>query len=247
MGFIYKITSPSNKCYIGQTIKTVLYRWKEHIYDANNLNQNRCKCLNTAIRKYGETKFQIETIIECDDDELNKYEEYYIQEYKSFVPYGYNIKLGGSNGKHSEETKLKISKSLIGRERTLASLEKSNEKKKNDNSLPMYICEQTKNNILIGYRICNHPNSKNIEKRFISMKLSLEEKRQLAIDYLDYLNNLKEPLEKKEPRKLPKYIRIYKNIGYYVKKPGYDNKYFTSSPSLAINLINSIEYLNSLV
>lgn len=247
MGFIYKLTSPSNKCYIGQTIKSIEYRWKEHIYDANNLNQDRCKCLNSAIRKYGETEFLIDKIIECNDDELNKYEEQYIQQYKSFVPYGYNIKLGGSNGKHSEETKLKISKALIGRERTLESLEKANEKKKNDNSLPMYICEFKKNNILVGYRICNHPNSKNIEKKFISMQISLVEKRELAINYLNYLNSLENPLEKKEPRKLPKYLRVHKNIGYYVKKPGYITKYFVSLSSLEDNLINATNYLNSLV
>ena len=36
----------------------------------------------------------------------------YIKKYNCLVPNGYNLRNGGNNGKHNEETKNKISKSL---------------------------------------------------------------------------------------------------------------------------------------
>jgi hypothetical protein len=134
----------------------------------------------------------------------------------------------------------------MGRERTMESLIKTNEKKKNDNTLPMYITEINKNNELIGYRVCNHPKSKKSEKRFADLNVSLEVKRQLAIDYLDYLNNLDVEVQV-QTRDLPKYIRLERDVGYFVKKPNYKTKYFTSSLfSKEENLQKAKEYLDSL-
>lgn len=128
MGIIYKIISPSNKIYIGQTITSLEKRWKAHLEDAHRNYKNHCKVLNKAIKKYGDKNFIIEIIEECRDEELDNKEIEYIKKYNSQVPNGMNIKLGGSNGNHHENTKKKIS------------------------DLPMYLIK-CKN----GYRVCNHP------------------------------------------------------------------------------------------
>jgi group I intron endonuclease len=187
MGFIYKITSPSNKVYIGQTIKTVEKRWKEHIEDALNIKKNHCKALNEAIKKYDSSVFKLEILIECDNNLLNSYENYFILQYKSYTPYGYNIKLGGSNGSHSQETKDKISLSLKGRIISDETKYKMMISKKSNN-LPMYLIKIHKDGIHTGYRICNHPKGK--EKRFQCKTDSMECKLYKAIDYLNYLNKL---------------------------------------------------------
>lgn len=112
MGIIYKITSPSNKVYIGQTINTLEKRWKEHIYDCNDPKKNHCKALNNAIKKYGHSVFKVEIIEECNEiEKLNELEYTYINLYNSIIPKRYNIKYGGGNfGFHSQETKDKIKK-----------------------------------------------------------------------------------------------------------------------------------------
>jgi len=46
----------------------------------------------------------------CNQDELNEKEKYFITEYNTIVPNGYNLKEGGLGGKHTIETKEKLSK-----------------------------------------------------------------------------------------------------------------------------------------
>lgn len=109
---IYKITNTiNNKIYIGQTWKVIQDRFVAH-KDANSKN---CLNLHNAFNKHGRENFQIELIIFCHTQEIADYwEMYFIQQYDS-VNKGYNIRLGGSRGKHSEETKRKISASSKGK------------------------------------------------------------------------------------------------------------------------------------
>jgi hypothetical protein len=80
---------------------------------------------------------------------------------------------------------------------------------------------------------------------FISSQLSLSEKRVLAINHLDYLNTILEPLVFIK-REIPKYIRMHKKVGYFVKHPEIKTKYFISSVlSLEENLNNAKIYLNT--
>lgn len=99
MGEIYKITNKINgKIYIGQTIHSANRRFYQHIYNAeNNLFKN--SALYGAINKYGKNNFYIETIEDNIPTELlDKKEIYYINEYDSIVPSGYNISIGGHSG-----------------------------------------------------------------------------------------------------------------------------------------------------
>lgn len=222
MGRIYKLVSPSGKIYIGQTIKSIKKRWLEHIEDATNPNKNHCKALNAAILKYTPNDFSYEEILECANDELDHYEVYYIQLYNTLVPDGYNIKLGGSSGMHSYETKQKISQTLKGRIIKESSKLKRLQYKSNP-QLPMYMLEVKRDLIIVGYRI-THPNGP--EKRFLNSSISLDAKYNDAIEYLEEMKALQHKVFVE--RSLPKYIQRY-GEGYCIKYPGHKPKYFVST------------------
>lgn len=121
---IYKITNTiNNKVYIGQTID-IDCRWKRH---KNLLNNN--KHINTHLQnswnKYGEDNFKFEVIKECENNnELNKFERYYIEKYKSNnQKYGYNLTNGGEGYALNESVKNKISKSKRGQSSNLSEKE----------------------------------------------------------------------------------------------------------------------------
>jgi group I intron endonuclease len=111
---IYKITNLVNgKVYIGQTTKSIKERWKWHVAHKG------CKFLNRAIRKYGKDNFKIEEIYTAfTKEELDASEKYFIKEFNTLVPNGYNICIGGAapmqNRKHSVEAKSTISKKMLG-------------------------------------------------------------------------------------------------------------------------------------
>ena len=241
MGYIYKITAPNDRVYIGQTIHTIQKRWKEHIIDANDFNKNRCKALNASIRKYGYENFNVDMLIECTNEQLNYYEIQYIQEYNSLAPNGLNLKLGGSCGKHIQQTKDKIMNTLKGCEVPHSRrLKLSYTKKQND--LPMYIIEYKEKGNIVGYRVCNHPNAG--EKKFKDKSLSLEANLAKAKDHLDYLNSLETPIIPKR-NILEKGISICKN-GYRVRHKGKEKYFMSSSISDQEKYRNALTFLNEL-
>lgn len=99
---IYKITNLVNgKIYIGQSIN-IDKRIKEHFWKASNekdISYN--SALHLAIRKYGKENFQWEILEECKVDNIDEREKFYIKEYNSLTPNGYNI-LSGGQAKRSE-------------------------------------------------------------------------------------------------------------------------------------------------
>jgi group I intron endonuclease len=105
---IYKITSPSEKSYIGQS-KNIHYRF--HIYRILHC-KNQTKLYN-SLKKYGPENHIFEIIEECSLDQLDEREIYWINYFNS-TSKGLNLKEGGCFGKHSEETKNKISKTKKG-------------------------------------------------------------------------------------------------------------------------------------
>lgn len=110
---IYKITNTINsKIYIGQTIKKLSERIHGHLAD---VKRNRNTKIARAIRKYGFENFNFEVIdYALFQEQLNELEKKYIKLFNSNTnQFGYNLLSGGNQGgKHSEETKLKISKKL---------------------------------------------------------------------------------------------------------------------------------------
>ena len=105
-GYIYKITSPSGRIYIGQTINL-----KTRINNYKNLKCKKQIKLYNSIIKYGWNNHNLEIIEEvlCLNDKflLNFLEAYWINVYNSFKK-GLNCTIGGDGTmghKHSEETK----------------------------------------------------------------------------------------------------------------------------------------------
>ena len=121
---IYKITNMVNgKVYIGQSVD-IEKRWNEHKRDKDNKRYKEYnKPLYRAMRKYGLENFSFEIILECEDWELDGWEEYYIFIYNAYAhntdSNGYNLTFGGEGNRGyvpseeirrmlSEKAKLKI-------------------------------------------------------------------------------------------------------------------------------------------
>ena len=94
MPYIYKITNEENDLiYIGQTIASILTRFKEHCYDAKKGSKNK---FHSAMREIGIDKFHVELVEECSLEKLDDRERYWINFYDSYKN-GYNSKNGGQN------------------------------------------------------------------------------------------------------------------------------------------------------
>jgi hypothetical protein len=109
---IYKITSPSNKIYIGQSINI-----ERRIKQYKLLKEiKKCKKIYFSIKKYGYKNHKFEVVEYCCKEKLNEREIYWIDFYDS-VNKGLNISYGGNSvgsvnkgKKRSKKTKQKISK-----------------------------------------------------------------------------------------------------------------------------------------
>lgn len=108
MKYIYLRKNLINgKCYIGQTKNITIrnYNWKhEKIYGNYVLSADR--------DLYGFENFETTILKECDDSESDNWEDYYIKQYNTLFPNGYNLKNGGISGwNHTENSKCKMSTS----------------------------------------------------------------------------------------------------------------------------------------
>ena len=106
---IYKITNKKNKkVYIGQTVRNLDERIKEHLrhqttYLDKHFNNRNIKDFDIIVIDYAKTI-----------EELNDKEEYWVNFYDCLIPKGYNMCNGGGNTigfHHKEESKNKMSKS----------------------------------------------------------------------------------------------------------------------------------------
>lgn len=97
---IYKIENKFNgKVYIGQSVN-IKKRFVEHRYRAFDEKDEKTYglYLYVAIRKYGKENFSFSIIEECDKEELNSREMYWIDYYKSNQKeHGYNLSDGGDS------------------------------------------------------------------------------------------------------------------------------------------------------
>lgn len=109
-GKIYCIENlETGKKYIGQTHRRLEERWREH---CGNSGTSVSPKLKNAIKKYGKDCFCVEVLWEkesCTDEELNSKEIELIQIHNTTHPNGYNLTFGGSGGRHTAETKKKLS------------------------------------------------------------------------------------------------------------------------------------------
>jgi group I intron endonuclease len=106
---IYTFTSPSGRVYVGQSIDI-----SRRLIEYKRLKLEKQPPLFRSFLKYGFDNHQFKVIEECDRGELNNREIFWEQYFVSNKIPLLNIKRCGDNGKHSEETCKKISKSRIG-------------------------------------------------------------------------------------------------------------------------------------
>ena len=94
MGFIYKITSPSGRIYVGQT-----YEIGQRISNYKALRHRSKKSIIIwSIKKYGWAAHSFEVIEEVEDSLMNEREIFWIAELKTFYPqnpHGMNLTFGG--------------------------------------------------------------------------------------------------------------------------------------------------------
>lgn len=116
---IYKTTNLiNNKIYVG----------KDSYNNPSYLGGG--KLIKRSIKKYGRNKFRKEILETCNsEEELNKSEIYWIQKLNSTNPnIGYNLDTGGTGGRHSEETRILMSKLALKRDRSFYENKERNKK-----------------------------------------------------------------------------------------------------------------------
>jgi group I intron endonuclease len=195
-GDIYILTSPSRKQYVGQSVQFLpsgkkhgyMKRWKQHVYEAK-VGKEFSVCLNNAIRKYGEEQFKVELLCTCSIDEMNTWEQHYIRHFNTMHPNGYNLTEGGSNGRQSEATREKKRQSGLGKNKG-KQYPRRDRKLEEDNDLPKYVRSYYDKTGKSGYSVCNHPTLKG--KSFVSKSLTMQEKKNLALEYLSTCKRLNE-------------------------------------------------------
>lgn len=217
MGFIYCITFPSNKKYIGQTRQSMKKRLVQHI------NSKDDTLISRAFQKY--ERYEIEILKECDNTELDEYETYYINLINTIIPYGYNMRSGGQNGYHfSEEVKLKCSLKA----------------RKENEILPMYIYK-TEN----GYR-CRPPGrpEKYFNYKYLSDEINFSLAKEYVDGDIILYN--KYILPNTLPKFISKVDRK-ERTGYRVTLPGYEKHFTSMKLTDDEKFKLAIDYLNSIM
>jgi group I intron endonuclease len=174
MGYIYILTFPNGKEYVGQTTN-LKSRYKTHCKKSRSV-------VDKAIKKYGWDNIRV-IELECQDELLDKVEIETIKLKNSLVPNGYNIESGGFSGKKlSEETKRKISEKNKGDKNHMFGKHLSEEAKnkmrisKSGNNHPMFgkhFSEEHRRKISCSLSGINHP--------MYGKKHSTQTKEKLAI------------------------------------------------------------------
>jgi len=183
-GLIYKTTNIiNNKIYIGQT--TNIDKWNKGYYKGSG------EALVLAILKYGKQNFKSEFICYANSQlELDDLETFYIKEFNSLVPNGYNISLGGFGyGKRSDESKLKISLFQKGRKHSDETKIKKSKSMKGKN-LGKKLSEEHKLKISLTSRNRKHSDETKLKLSQINKGKNLGKKRDKEIVDKIALKNL---------------------------------------------------------
>jgi hypothetical protein len=106
---VYKITSPTGKIYIGQSVD-IKKRWKDNYKTLNCKGQTR---LYNSLKKYGPENHKFEIIEECEVENLIQRETYWKLFYKVLEIPSLCCKIDGNGGNLSQETKDKISEGML--------------------------------------------------------------------------------------------------------------------------------------
>ena len=196
---IYKITSPSNKIYIGQS-KDIERRFQQY---QSNYCRTQIRLIH-SFNKYGIDNHIFEILEECEKSELNIKERYYQDYYDVIGKQGLNCMLTNTDSLprvFSEETRLKLTKAKTGvkfSQETKDKISKIHKGKKHsperilkhqqhniNRSIPI-ICTITKE-IWYSLRKCAKDN--NVTKSTLNNYLNNKTENKTTLIYLkDYIN-----------------------------------------------------------
>ena len=228
MGFIYKLNFPSGKSYIGQTTQSIETRIKAHRQKSSG-----CILVSKAIQKYPD--FEIEILLEINNELLSEYEIKFIKLYDTVSPNGYNLTHGGEGGIPSEETKAKMRESHKDR----------------------VVHDDWRQKISEG--LMGHVHSEETKKKLSDARLKnptiiSDETRHKMRDSLksDKVRDQMSSSHRKynKDKEIPRYIHKVnkkKCSGYVVRIPGKSEKIFTSSQLTdEEKLVLAIDFINNL-
>lgn len=195
---IYKITTPSGKIYIGQSVNLAR---RFNCY--KRLDCKRQPYIYNSILKYGIENHKFEIIEECLIEFLNEREIFYIKLYDTFnTKHGLNLREGGKHfNKMSDESKLKLSNSLKGKPKYNSRGKKHSDETKakisyansirvisNETRIKMSIAKRNISNETrdkMSQTAKNKPFNKNFTTK------GLPAKNRLMIKHIDNLGNVK--------------------------------------------------------
>lgn len=207
MGFIYCLTFPSGKKYVGKTEKTVQKRLKGHVCPSSG-----CPLVRNAYQKY--KTFEVETILEVENSQLSFWEKHYIKEYRTLCPNGYNLTEGGEGGVPCEETRRKMRESQSKR----------------------VVHDHWRQQIskgLMGHAVSNETKEKIRQARLARPNRPSEDNRRKINERIRTLEVREKGSKnrRKDNKDLPLYVQTVRkktNPGYCVQLPGQPQKHFTS-------------------
>ena len=220
MGVIYLIQNQiDGKQYIGQTVGTLVSRFRSHLSLSDHPEHPGHSALHRAIAKHGKENFSVSLICNGErGDELDGMEEMFIEMYNTAVPKGYNIRLGAvKSGVRSAGYKRK------------------------DTDLPLNVYKVSSKG-QEGYSAL-HPASGRSYK-VTSVRLTMEEKLVKVKQWLAEAEggNITRPLKTRKKYDLPPYVKYrgYGNIRnrYYSSRPGQPVQWF-------LTLEETVAYVNS--
>lgn len=196
---IYKITSPSGKIYIGQSVNCY-ERFKCY-------KRYACKSqskLYASLKKYGSENHTYEILEECSIDDLSSKEKYYVDLFSSFnTDHGLNVRDGGGNrAKLSDDQKRKISNSLRGVKHSPERIDKNRK-----SQLGKKLSEEHKNKIRL-----------NSKKPNLGKKASVETREKQRIAHLGQKNRLGKNHTEETKSKLSEMMSGSKNPNFGKKR-----------------------------
>lgn len=188
---IYLITNIiTQKRYVGQSnthrlnnglLRVFGYKKRllDHISEALcNTKKKQCTKLNNSIRKHGSNNFKVELIERCFPELANEREQYWILEYNTMAPAGYNLSEGGRKGATTLAQRIKIMHSTI-KQFEASKLDKYKDVKIDKDKIDTYLKRYTSyNKVYYCIRI------QGIKSIFASKHMTEDELKQQALDFL---------------------------------------------------------------
>lgn len=167
LGIIYAaVNTVNDKQYIGQTrMPKLSMRISKHKYSAAHPSNKGCRYFDRAMAKHGFSAFNWRVICQVAFDELDRCEAAAIRDNNTLAPNGYNLRPGGM-------------------EPGLWSLHRSKRQRKcaKDNCLPTGVCRITQGGTE-GYKGCFVRNGIVQTRHFLSKKVSMQNKLQMATEW----------------------------------------------------------------